>query len=134
MENEEVVFSYKNFAGMSESVKLSTIVSFRLTSLVLGGVLFCSAKGPGKVIFITLGKPRCLNGNNKTASFPVGRALAWRRTAKFDVKAANDTINVFLSGFNIVPSEPDMVIIDADRQGDTKKGLIKWVGRLLVPV
>ena len=48
--NEEVIFHMRNFVAMSESVKLSTTYSFRMTSLLLGTMRFTTAKGPGKLI------------------------------------------------------------------------------------
>jgi hypothetical protein len=133
-DNEEIIFSYKHFAGMSESIKLSTIISFRLTSMVLRGVFYYCAKGPGKIIFKTIGKTNCVDESTRSVSFPVGRMIAWRRTAQFDVESNTNHFDVFLSGIYIKPSSPDLILVDADEQGDSKQGLIKFAKKFLLPV
>ncbi|MFZ4789373.1 MAG: hypothetical protein ACOYMW_00415 [Candidatus Competibacteraceae bacterium] len=70
-EDEQIIFHYKNFVGMTGSVKLSTIISFRLSSIVFGKVFHACATGPGKIIFLTKGKLNIYEDGKKARSTPI---------------------------------------------------------------
>lgn len=133
-EGEEVIFSYKNFVGITESVKLYTVISFRLTAIIFGKLLHSCARGPGKVIFLTKGKAKCFEDGRMAGSVPINRIITWQRNTTFDVESELNHFDVFLSGIYLKPSSSNMVVVDADEQGSPENGLIKFVKRFLIPI
>jgi len=133
-ENEEIVFSYKSFAAMSETVRLRTVISFRLTALIFGGVLHSCAQGPGKIVFLTRGKANCFEDGTQTDSIPISRIIAWHRNAKFDVISEINLFDIFLSGIYLKPASTDAIIIDADERNAPKAGLAQFIKKFLLPI
>lgn len=132
-ENEEIIFHYKNFVGITESVKLSTIISFRLSSIVFGKVFHACATGPGKIIFLTKGKLKIYEDAKNATSVPINRVLAWQRDTFFDVKAQLNPIDIFLSGIYFQPSSSNSIVVDSDEKGAPETGLIQFIKRFVIP-
>jgi len=133
-DNEEIVFSYKHFVAMSDSVRLHTIISFKLTSMILGKVFHCCAQGPGKVIFSACGKAKSFKDGTQSESIPINRIIAWNRNVKFDVESELNHLDIFLSGIYLKPSSVDALIIDADEQNKPDTGLVQFVKKFLLPL
>lgn len=131
---EEVIFSLKNFVAMSEDVKLSTIYSFRLTSILLGRLRFTMAKGPGKLVLITKGKPITSQERKGNASVPVSRIIAFQKNTRFHVHSELNLVDVFLSGIYLEKKPSDLIIIDADEKGSAKSGISKFIKGFLIPI
>lgn len=99
---EEVVFRYKDFYGASENVELLSEISFRLSTLLLGRVVFHFA--------------RCSNGEGRLLlkadveeiaqedirALPPERMIAWNRHAQFTVHSGRTPWKTLLNGFTLV--------------------------------
>lgn len=133
-EGEEVIFNLKNFVAMSEDIQLSLQYSFRLTSLLLGRLRFTVAKGPGKLILLTKGRPTTSEEDKGNASVPMNRIIAFQKNTRFHVHSELNIIDVFLSGIYLEKKPGDLLIIDADEKGSAKSGISKFIKGFLLPV
>ena len=131
---EIVIFRYKNFVAMSDRIKLSSIVSLRITSLLFGRMVFSAAEGPGKLILSTKGKP--ISGEEPEAnhSIPESRLLAWQKHARFNIESELNVFDVFFSGVYLQKQAEDLVIIDSDQVGKAKSGIFKFFRHFLLPI
>lgn len=130
---EVVIFNFRDFVAMSEEVKLSTLISLRLNSLLLGRFIFTTAKGPGKLILSSKGNP--VAGTDRAAlnSVPESRILAWQQNTRFNVESELNTVDVFFSGVYLKKEGSDLVIIDSDQTGKAKSGIVKFAIHFLLP-
>ncbi|NER16337.1 AIM24 family protein [Spongiivirga citrea] len=133
-DGEEVIFNFKNFVGMSDDIKISAVISMRLTSLLLGRIIFTTAKGPGKLVLMTTGKPIISDERKAEASVAVSRILAWQRNTKFQVESEVNVVDVFMSGIYLRKQPDDLILIDADVKGKAKSGIVKFIKNFLMPV
>ncbi|MFA8435280.1 MAG: hypothetical protein ACEPOZ_12245 [Marinifilaceae bacterium] len=132
--NEEIIFNYKNFVAMSDSVKLTNIRSLKITSILFGKMFFKSAIGPGKIVLLTNGKPSVGDEVSPNTSIPADQMLAWQRNSNFYVEAENNVVDVFFSSFYLQKSKDDLIVIDADDKGKPKSGIIRFAKSFLLPV
>ncbi len=133
-EGEEVVFHFKNFVGMSEGIKISAIVSLRLTSLLFGRIIFTTAKGPGKLILLTTGEPITAGESIAESSIATSRILAWQKNTRFNVESELNLVDVFMSGIYLKKKEKDLILIDADVKGPSKNGVVRFIKNFILPV
>ncbi len=133
-EGEEVVFHFKNFVGISEGIKISAIVSLRLTSLLFGRLIFTTAKGPGKLILLTKGEPITADNASSSASIATSRIMAWQKNTRFNVESELNLIDVFMSGIYLKKKEEDLILIDADVKGPSKNGIVRFIKNFILPV
>ena len=133
-EGEVVIFNFANFVGMSEEIKLEAIISLRLTSLLMGRLIFTSARGPGKLILQTNGNPITGADQKGRISVPTSRILAWQKNTHFNVESELSLVDVFLSGIYLKKQEDDLVLIDADVKGRSKNGIVKFIRVFLLPI
>lgn len=142
-EGEEVVFSYRNFVAMNENIELRTVVSLRIATLLLGRIVFHTArckKGSGRLILRTRGKPA--TAAQVQQSIPVARLVAWNRYAKFAVDSHLTAVDIFLNGFNLrrtagddAESPQGVLIVEADaRDGGILIGTLRFAKTFLLPV
>lgn len=142
-EGEEVVFSYRNFVAMNENVRLRTVISLRVATLLLGRIVFHTARcegGPGRLILRTRGKPA--TAEQVGQSIPAARLVAWNRYARFSVDSHLTQADIFLNGFNLRRSparageEPQgILIVEADaRDGGVLVGTLRFARNFLLPV
>jgi len=133
-EGEEIIFHFSNFVGMSETLQLSAIISLRLSSLLMGRIIFTSAKGPGKIILLSQGKPAVTGDPKAEASVATSRILAWDKNARFHVESELNIFDVFLSGIYLKKKPEDFVLIDADAKGKAKSGIAQFIKHFLLPI
>jgi hypothetical protein len=142
-DGEEVVFSYRNFVAMNENVQLRTVISLRVATLLLGRLVFHTARcrgGSGRLILRTRGKPA--TAEQVRRSIPAARLVAWNRYARFSVDSHLTLADVFLNGFNLRRSpsgngeEPQgILIVEADaRDGGLLVGTMRFAKNFLMPV
>lgn len=142
-EGEEVVFSYRNFVAINENVQLRTVISLRVATLLLGRIVFHTARcvgGPGRLILRTRGKPA--SAEQVRRSIPAARLVAWNRYARFSVDSHLTLADVFLNGFNLRRSLPNtedgpqgILIVEADaRDGGMLVGTLRFARNFLMPV
>ncbi len=134
-EGEEVVFNYKDLVAMSDTLTLSSYISFRLTSLFFGRSIFHIAKGPGKLVLRTHGKPITNHEEHLVKSVHIDRIIAWQRTTQFSIDSELSMVNMYFSGVYLKRTNDDLIVIDADA-GNTKRkvGLAKFVTKFLLPI
>ncbi|WP_109301262.1 AIM24 family protein [Aquimarina sp. AU474] len=133
-EGEEVIFHFRNFVGMSEGVKISAVVSFRLTSLLFGRLIFTTAKGPGKLILLTKGEPITHGHIGANASVATSRILAWQKNTRFNVESELNIVDVFMSGIYLKKKDDDLILIDADMKGASKNGIVRFIKSFILPI
>jgi hypothetical protein len=140
-EGEEVVFSYGNFVAMNANVKLKTIVSLRVASLLFGRFIFHAARcegGPGRLILRTRGRPA--TAKQVRQSIPVSRLIAWNSFARFSVDSHLTRTDVFLNGFNLRRSgsgkdSQGILVVEADaRDGGVLVGTLRFAKHFLLPI
>ncbi|MEP1740550.1 MAG: hypothetical protein ABJI60_20130 [Kangiellaceae bacterium] len=142
-EGEEVVFSYRHFVAMNENIQLRTVISLRVETLLLGRIVFHTAKcigGPGRLILRTRGKPA--TAEQVRQSIPAARLVAWNRYAKFSVDSHLTKADMFLNGFNLkrskgsTPDDPQgILIVEADaRDGGILVGTLRFAKNFLLPI
>ncbi len=142
-EGEEVIFSYRHFVAMNENIQLRTVVSLRVETLLLGRIVFHTARcvgGPGRVILRTRGKPA--TAKQVQQSIPAARLVAWNRYAKFSVDSHLTKADMFLNGFNLKRSKGStsddpqgILIVEADaRDGGILVGTLRFAKNFLLPV
>lgn len=141
-EGEEVVFSYGNFVAINENVELNTVISLRVSTLLLGRIVFHTAKcvgGPGRLILRTRGKPA--TSAQVRQSIPASRLIAWNRNARFSVDSHLTPQDVFLNGFNLSRSEKEdaesqgILVVEADaRGGGLMVGTLRFARNFILPI
>lgn len=138
---EEVVFNYNNFVAMNANVELNTVISLRVSNLLLGRMIWHTAKctdGPGRLILRTRGKPA--TEAQVRQSIPATRLIAWNRNARFSIDSHLTPQDVFLNGFNLSRSERDdrnhgILVVEADaRDGGLLIGTLRFARNFLLPI
>lgn len=132
-ENETIVFDFHHFVGMSEKVQLSTLISMRASSLLLGKMIYSQATGPGKLILMAKGRAEVIGVDSNTASLPPERLIAMQRDTRFYIDSETDIVNIYLSTAYISPAGGGQVIVDVDSQRGNKTGLGSFVRRFILP-
>ncbi len=131
---DEIVLNYKNLVAATTDVNLSTLVSVRLTSVLLGRFLFHVARGPGKVVLLSKGQPIIAAGESEVRSLSVDRLLSWHKNAKFSVKSELNLIDIYFSSLYISRHDEHPIIIDTDdSRYERKVGMFRFVKRFLLP-
>ena len=130
--NETIVFDYSNFVGMSEGLSLSTLISPRISSLLLGKMIFSQATGPGKLILMATGRAQVCDASENVGSMPPERIIAMQLDTKLHVDSELDIVNVYLSTAYVKPISGKM-IVDVDNQRGAKNGLARFVRNFLLP-
>ncbi|NCC23491.1 MAG: hypothetical protein EOM26_13745 [Alphaproteobacteria bacterium] len=132
-EDEEIVFSYRSFVGMSESVRIATGLTLSAPAAIFGGLFHAYARGPGRIILLSAGRALCLEDGRKSPSVPRGRILGWGRRAAFDVIAEQRALDVFFSGIHLRCVTNDPVVIDVDERKASEGGLAHFATKFLLP-
>lgn len=134
-EGEEVVFSYDQFVAMTENITLESLISLRLTSMLFGRTFFMVAKGPGKLVLQTKGKPIANDDEYLVRSVPIERLVAWQKSTQFSVDSELNILDIYLSSLYLKRTNEDLLIVDADEAvGQGKAGLMRFVRRFLLPI
>ena len=133
-EGESVIFDYRYFVGMSESVRLSALISARVTSQVFGRFIFSTASGPGTLVLMTEGAPQICADEDEIFSMPPSRLVAWQVPVRFHVDSELGLIDVYFSEAYVEPEARSALIMDVDRQDSFGTGLVRWVRRFLLPI
>ncbi|MEM6803172.1 MAG: AIM24 family protein, partial [Bacteroidota bacterium] len=131
---EVVIFHYRNFVAMSESIQLSTLFSLRLTSLLFGRMIFSAAQGPGTLVLTTKGKAQYGAQEAAGLSVPESRLMAWQKNASFYVESELNVFDVFFSGVYLKRLDQDLLIVDSDQIGKAKSGIFKFFKHFLLPI
>ncbi len=139
---EEVVFRYDNFVAMNSEVELNTVISLRVSNLLLGRLIWHTARctgEQGRLVLRTRGKPA--TAAQVKQSIPATRLIAFNRDARFSVDSHLTPQDVFLNGFNLSRSddadatENGILIVEADaRDGGLLIGTLRFARNFLLPI
>lgn len=130
---ETVIFDHRNLVGFSENLRISSIISMRVTSLLMGRLIFQTASGPGRLILMASGEPTAGFEERTSSSMTPNRLLAWHKTARFSVESEESLKDIYFSGFYLRKNRNDLVIVDADRIGKPGQGLGRFIKYFLLP-
>jgi uncharacterized protein (AIM24 family) len=132
---EEVVFGYRDFFGASENVRLSTRISLRLSTLLLGRVFFriaSTTEGEGRLLLKANVEE---NELGDIRALPPERMIAWDRHARFSVHSARTPWKTLLNGYTLVrrqvPGRPPGRIVVSSEEAASNLGTIRFVRRML---
>jgi len=118
---------------MTESITLSTLISTRASSLLLGRMVYSQATGPGKLILMAKGRAEIVDGESKTGSLPPERLIGMQNNTRFYIDSELDVVNIYLSAAYVCPAGGGNVIVDVDSQRGNKTGLGSFIKRFLLP-
>ena len=100
---EQVVFGWRDFFGASENLRFRTRLSFRLSTLLLGRVLFRIAEAPAGEAGVLLLRAYVEQGEgDHLQAVPPERLLAWNRQARFTAHGAHTPWGVLWHGLTLV--------------------------------
>ncbi len=133
-EGETVIFDYHYFVGMSDSIKLSTLISPRMTSLLLGKMIYSQATGPGKLILVAKGRAEILGHETNTGSLPPERLIGMHKHTRLHIDSELDILNVYLSTAYIHPTGGGYALVDVDSQRGSKSGLGSFLKHFILPL
>ena len=131
---EIVLFDFYNFVGMSRTIQLSTHISTRASSLLLGKMIRSQAIGPGKLIVKAEGRAEVTDEQLHGGSLPPERIIATHLNTRFQVDSELDLVNVYLSTAYVRPAGGGQAIVDVDSQRGNKTGLGSFFKRFILPV
>ncbi|MEE9330823.1 MAG: hypothetical protein V3U89_01205 [Methylophilaceae bacterium] len=131
---EAVIFDFHNFVGMSAKVKISTLISTRISSLLLGKMIYSQATGPGKLILMAKGRAEIIDSENNGGSLPPERLIAMQTNTRLHIDSELDIVNIYLSTAYVRPAGGGQVIVDVDSQRGTKTGLGSFLKRFILPI
>jgi len=132
---EEVVFGYRDFFGASENVELRSYWSLRLSTLLLGRIVFRVARcgeGEGRLLLKANVED---NELGDIRALPPERMIAWDRHARFSVHSARTPWKTLLNGYTLVRRElpglpPGRIVVSSDEAG-ANLGTIRFIRRML---
>ena len=132
-EGETVLFNFRNFVGMSEELHISTLISVRLSTLLLGEIIYSTATGPGKLILETSGRAEITRRDQIADSLPPERMVAMPRDTRMYVESELGPVDVYLSSAYIRPEMGGQMIIDVDSQSGAGMGLGRFFLHFIWP-
>ncbi len=132
---EEVVFRYREFFGASENVRLSTEISLRLSTLLLGRVLFRVARCHDAEGRLLLKADVEANLHDDLRAVPPERMLAWNRHARFSIHSGRTLRAVLLNGYTLLRRNPDQgppgrILVSSGETG-SNLGSIRFLRRIV---
>ncbi len=132
-EGQTVVFHFRNFVAFSEGIQIKTLISLRLSSFLLGHVIYSTAKGPGRLVLLADGLPAAMSGSTGATSFSAERLLAWDKDCDFHTQSETGLADIFLSSAHVRPADARETVVDTDKQDGTGAGLARFVGNFIWP-
>ena len=131
-EGETVVFDYHNFVGMNNSLTLSTLISQRVSSLLLGRMIYSQATGPGILILMAKGRAEICDSATRAGSLPPELMIAMQKETRLHADSELDMVNIYLSSAYVRSSSGKM-LVDVDSQRGAKTGLGSFVRYFVFP-
>jgi uncharacterized protein (AIM24 family) len=132
---EEVVFRFQDFFGASDNVSLRSQWSLRLSTLLLGHIVFRIAtcrEGEGRLLLKANVED---NELGDIRALPPERMIAWDRHARFSVHSARTPWKTLLNGYTLVrretPGVPPGRIVVSSEEASSNLGTIRFVRRML---
>lgn len=120
---EEIVFSFRDLAGIDGDLTLKRFVSMSLTTMIFGKMIYYTATGPGSIFIKTDAEPIVSPSKGANASLSPSKLLNWDLHSKFTVNASLKIKDVFLSDYFIQKEVPKK---DNSKKSPTKTGNLIW--------
>jgi hypothetical protein len=133
VDGEQVVFDFAHFVAMSQDITISTLISTRLSTLLLGRFIFSVATGPGTLVLMTRGRAEVTGLEGAAESLPPERLVAMHAGTRLHVDRELGLVDVYLSAAHVRPAGGGQVIVDVDRQGGSGLGLARFLRHFLWP-
>ena len=131
---EEVVFAYRDFFGASENVRLRTEFSLRLSTLLLGRLLFRIARCEGGEGRLLLRAHVEEIDPEHIRAIPPERLLAWHRHVRFAIHSGRTAWSTLVDGYTLVrmdrPGGPDGQIVVSSEDAGARFGSLRFVRRI----
>ena len=130
------MFGWKDFFGASDNLRFRTRLSLRLSTLLLGRIVFRVAHAPadaeGRLLLkadVEQMDPADLQ------ALPPERLLAWNPQVRFRAHGADTAWGVLVHGYTLVrePSVPGLVLTRSD-DGGPRFGSLRFLRRLFTAV
>ena len=134
---EEVVFAWRNFFGASEGLQFRTQLSLRLSTLLLGRVLFriarCPPEADGGILLLRADVEQGDNANLQAV--PPERLLAWNRQARFRAHGAESAFGVLVHGVTLVrEADAGGIVLATSEDRGPRFGSLRFVRRLFTAI
>ena len=129
-----MIFRYKDFYGASENVRLSSEISLRLSTLLLGRIVFRIAHcGPGEGRLLLKANVEEVD-QRQLRAVPPERMIAWNRHAEFTIHSSRTLWKTLLNGYTLVRRErgdgrSGLIVVSSDDVG-SNLGSIRFVRRI----
>ncbi|GAB5448649.1 MAG: hypothetical protein Gyms2KO_35220 [Gymnodinialimonas sp.] len=133
---ERAVFTFDDFVGMSEGLRLERVVSLSISTMILGRMIFYVAEGPGTLLLRTRAAARISPSTAANQPTAVPKLVAFGSNTSFLVGAEMNVVDTFLSGYVIKKSPPDSVVWDSSekRGSSTSAGIMRFVVSFILPI
>ena len=134
---DAVIFSWKDFVGMNETVQIRTQYSWQLSSLVFGRMFFVvasvapDAANDGCLLLSARGSDGCEPSDNSSNS--PDQLLAWQTTTRFQLHANLTLRNIYRSGIQIRAVDSELAVMHLN-QRKRKSGAAGFLKYFIVPV
>ena len=132
---QRVVFRLQNLAAFSETVKLRSLWSFRLSHFIFGKVLFSSVEGPGMILLRTNGEPHIGTSGER---FILGAApnehIAFDLATDFLVNSDLKLKNIYFSDIEVVANDSPRVVVDVMPEHSFTGGAARFIRAFFIPV
>ncbi len=138
--DEQVVFEWSHFVGMSSTVQIKRLLSFNLASLIFGRAMLHYAQGPGVLILKTNASailPRGTGGNTSTrAARSYGPGCFVARDVRAGFTVHSDLGEVMRGNYLVAKSAGDTVLIDSmpNNNGSARFGIMRYARTFLLPL
>jgi uncharacterized protein (AIM24 family) len=132
-EGEQVAFDFAHFVAMSQGVRISTLISARLSTLLLGRFIFSIATGPGTLVLMTRGRAEIAGRDGAGESMSPERLVAMHAGTQLHVESELGLVDIYLSTAYVRPAGGGQVIVDVDRQQGSALGLARFLRNFVWP-
>jgi hypothetical protein len=138
---EEVIFHYRNFFGASSNVELRSRVSFKLSTILLGRLVFHSALArtePGHLLLLTNSIAKPVARDDEVEAGEPERLIAWHPHTGFKVKNELTLRSIVMDPFALVRvtdvSQPGKTLFESPRRSIRLfSGTFRYLKSLLLP-
>ena len=134
---DAVIFSWRQFVGMSERIGLRTRYSWQLASLIFGRMFYVvafvpsDAVGDGTLLLSARGSDGT-DGEESPSNSP-DQLLAWQTTTRFGMHANLSFRNVYRSGVQIRALNKDLAVMHSNVQRQ-RSGAARFLTCFFLPV
>jgi hypothetical protein len=137
---ERVVFRFPEMLGFSDNVRVRTVISLRLSTLLLGGYFFRIAecrRGNGLLLLNLKGSH--VPSDDAVETFPLARLKAWSQHARFRAAGDASLLAVLKDGYTLrrvgtgAQGKGRVLVGAAGGAGMQFEGLVSFAKALMSP-